>query len=137
MRNALLIVAVLSLSACNTLKRFTTAGSTPPDPIPEILTASGTTVFDYQIIPIRCADSAVTVKVKENGTWRECNRFEVKIDTVGAGGGAVYFRNICYPTFDSNGKLIYLVITGKPVAPKGTDYEIRSVLLHGSVHELY
>lgn len=137
MRHLLLVLSILLLSSCNTIRRFTSSESTPPDAIPDVIKLTGVTVVDYQVISVRCADSAVTVRVKWKDGWHECNPFEVHIDTVGAGGGGVWFRRICYPTYDSTGKLIQLYITSDPVAPKGTEYEITSVALKGTVHELY
>ncbi len=131
----LLLIVFLApfLVGCESLKRITDGASeTHPNQVstPVDYKVTGVTAIDYQVIqPVRCVGSDVTVRVKRPGEeWHDCNKYEVKIDTVGTGGGGVWMRRICYPTFDQQGKLISLVLTGKPVAPAGTEYEIRSVL---------
>lgn len=121
------------LVGCESLKRITEGPSSEPGPdlsVPNEYVVTGVTITDFQIIqPVRCAGSTVTVKVKRSGEdWQVCNKYEAKIDPVGVGGGGVWFKKICYPTYDPNGNLIKLVITSRPVAPAGTEYEIRSVL---------
>lgn len=135
LRNALLMTVMLTLVGCNTLKRITSADHTDAasNTLPDDYVLAGATSVDFQIIqPVRCADSAVSVRVKRAGetAWRECNRYEVKIDTVGVGGGGVWFRRQA----EIEGSILH--ITGKPVAPAGTQYEIRSVLTRRA-RELY
>lgn len=130
MKKYLLMVALtLPLVGCNSLSRILPQyqkdkpanGPVVPDHL------HGLTIVDRQgFAPFQTADMTVVVKVKRVGEdWHVCNKYEVTVDTTGTGG--VFFRNICYPTFNSNGDLIYLVLTGKPVAPIGTEYDIQAM----------
>ena len=140
MRKIIIILVAFMLSGCHMMEKMYKSESTPPEPIPDIIVLHGVTLADYQITQVRCYNSDVLVKIldKEETRWRVLNEFEVEISTVGSGGGAVWFKNKCYPTYDQGGRLIRLVFTGKPVAPTGTQYEIQSYLRTGSsIRKLY
>lgn len=131
-----LVLAVLMLSGCNTLHKFLGTHETPADPVPDIIVLSGVAITDHDLYDIRCLDSSITVEVTIAGVTRTLNRYEYHADTKGAGGGGVSFGRVAYPTFDSSGNLIYLVLTSTPSVPKGSVYKITSVLQH-VVKELY
>ena len=125
----ILAVLIFPLAGCNSLGRILPQyqKDKPADGpvVPSHL--AGFTIVDRQgFAPFHTADATVIVKVRRKGEdWHTCNRYEVTIATTGTGG--VFFRDICYPTFNGNGDLIYLVLTGKPVAPIGTEYDIQAM----------
>lgn len=131
MKRLLLILPVLFLVGCNSLGRLFPQYEKPDQPTEPAIPSHlhGFTIVDHQgFAPFNIHDYVI-VKVKRKGEdWHVCNRYEVHITTTGTGG--VFFGNIEYPTFDSNGNLIYLVITHDPVAPTGTEYDIQAVQVY-------
>jgi hypothetical protein len=82
---------------------------------------------------VRCAESHVTVRLRRAGEdWYTPNRYEVKVDTVGVGGGGVWFRHEFRILPDGR-----IQGTGRWVAPAGTEYEIRSVRTGAGAAALY
>lgn len=96
--------------------------------LPDDYTVTGVTATDYQLIaPVRVVNSAIAVKVKRVGEdWHQCDKFEIALSTRGTGGGAVRFQ---WQSVIVNG-------IARPVAPAGTQYEIRSVV-KSTEHSLY
>lgn len=119
---------LLFAAGCNNLHKLPGFGEEkrPEDNSPrgDLVTYTGTTVFDNQIIqPVRTINCAILVRVKRPGEdWVECNKYEIRIDTVGPGGGAVWLLG----KVDISGG--WIVPRHKPVAPVGTQYEIASLL---------
>lgn len=134
--SSLLLILALPLVGCNTLRKvfpqYEKDQPAPNNSVPADYTIKGVTASDFDFIPVRVLNSIVTVKVNrlnspEKG-WHDCDTFEVLHSTKGTGGGGV--------------RLWYLNLTvggvSFPVAPKGTEYEIHSVLIDTkSSHELY
>lgn len=118
------------LTGCNTIQNFLHPKDHPASPVPDLIVLSGTTAADYEIIQVRTEDSEIGVRVLDPYThvWRTLNRYEYHVTVAEGAAGAVTFERKCYPTFNSYGQLIYLVLTGLPVAPTGTQYEITSEL---------
>lgn len=118
----LIVAALPFLTGCEGLKRLTDgATSTPPAAAGASAdyTVSGTTIEDFETVDVRVVDSDLTIKVKRpNEDWTVLDQFEVYLIKSGVGGGAVRFG---YRNLYVNGMT-------RPVAPKGTQFEIRSVL---------
>lgn len=138
-----LVIAATCLTGCRTIQKLYKAESHTAEPssIPDVYEITGVTANDYQWVqPVRCADSLVRVWVKRPGEteFRECNKYEIKVSTIGTGGGSFWFKREANPTFDSDGTLLRLVIKPYPVAPTGTEYRVQSMLVTGSSSsELY
>lgn len=136
MKKILLLTFMLgTLNACNGFKKLTD-GSTQPNmtspTLPNDYFVTGVTSTDKDLIaPVRCKNSVVKVWVKIPGAldYREAYRVEFYADTVGAGGGGVYFENEYVSVATLNGEPTGFVLTGRPLAPKGTAYKIESTLI--------
>ncbi|HET9146157.1 MAG TPA: hypothetical protein VFN81_08735 [Sphingomicrobium sp.] len=118
----LLTIAVLPvLTGCEGFKRLTDgATSTPPAAgAAADYTVSGTTAEDFEIVGVRTDDSEITIRVKRPGSldWYVLDQFEFSILKGGVGGAVRFgYRNL------------YVGGVTGPVAPKGSLFEIRSVV---------
>lgn len=134
LRKQLLMLPIfLGMTGCHTLQKIYKAESEPLQiqRTPDDYTVNGVTIVDFQIInPIRCQESLVTVKIKTLGmtTFRDLNQYEFACD---AAAGSVRFKKEVQILPGGN-----LLLTGRPVAPAGTEYRIRSVRMDDS-HSLY
>lgn len=124
----LTLILLLSLSACNTLKRFGPQShpDRPPDPPPDIITITGVTLSDHDTIPIRTQDSTIStyILIPNTTTYRRLAVWEFSISP-----NSITFTNTCQYLIDpTTGKLEYVVITSSPSVPTGSTYQIRSIL---------
>lgn len=133
----ILIVAALAvpLMGCNTLRKIPGIGGAHSEPanippLPDDYTVTGTTVGNFDFIPINTIDRTLLVRVNRTAApetgWHTCDQFEIFTSTKGTGGGGVRFG------------FLNLVVGGVsfPVAPRGTQYEIRSITTRAS-RDLY
>lgn len=137
-RTAYFLILTLVLFGCNSIDNFLHPKNHPAPPVPDLIVLDGTTAVDYQIVQIRTEDSDIGIRILDPYThvWRTLNRYEYDVTVAAGAAGAISFQRKCYPTFNSYGQLIYLVLTGLSVAPPGTQYEITSEVRH-IYHALY
>jgi hypothetical protein len=122
-----LLIVLILLTGCNKFRSLYSSEHTDPhhDPLPATYTISGITVQDYQLIqPIRVENSNIEIRIKTETGYRTLNPYEVIVSTGNSLGGWIRFQNRVdlAPPFT-------LILTGKPVAPIGTYYEITSTLV--------
>ncbi len=119
---------ILNFAGCNSLHKLYNTDSTKPEDrtLSVNQTVVGTISVQGQYInPIRCEHSSVTAQVKIPGAtnFRDVNKYEMQCLGDGENG---------YVRFGDSEVVIVspsqLVLTGRPVAPIGTQYNIRSVL---------
>lgn len=124
----LLILICLPLGACNTVNRLTGGPDSRPAEnhvLPDVYEVTGVTAVDRQTIqPVRVVGSSIEVWVSTPGAakFRQLNYAEYYADEYGPGGGGVWLKGeiiiqggIQYPQ-------------GRPAAPTGSRYRIRSTL---------
>jgi len=126
----LLILSLLFSVGCNKLHHLIGTDTTPPKAPGDVIVLDSTSQTNHDAISVNCFDRFVTVRIKVNNVWKSLNNLEYKVLTDGPGGGSVIFENEVYPTYNVDGQLINLFITGLPAVPIGTEYEIKSVVKH-------
>lgn len=129
-----LTLIVFACSGCRTLNKLTDSEKhfTSPETYADVYTVTGVTKNDFYCVrPVRVRDSAIRawVKTPDATEYRELNKYEFTAEVIGTETGRVTFKREAYPTYDSNGTLIRLVLTGRQAAPPGTAYRIQSMLL--------
>ncbi len=124
-----LAVLSLFLSGCNVVRKalpqYEKDRPNEATTLPDDYTVTGVTTENFQLVPIRVADSVVVVRVRRVGEdWMQCDKFETLLLRKGTGGVRLWYRN--------------LIVGGvaRPVAPIGTQYEIRSIVT-STEHSIY
>ncbi len=117
MKKIILAGIVLLMAGCNRKQNREQMGT------PDDYTVSGTVADAQQWIGIRVENSELIVNVKRVGEdWQTLNKYEYKKDS----DGKIMFRNRV--EILPNGNLSFST-PRIAVAPVGTKYEIRSILL--------
>ena len=128
MKKYLFLLCLVPLVGCNTLNKLMMRPEETPAPqVPADVTVAGTIAVLNQSISVRTVDSELKVKVRKPGEmdFRELNKYEFKIYT----GSIVFGHQV---TINSGGTLSWK-IPYEMVAPAGTEYQIRSVLVQSSL----
>lgn len=118
MKNVLILIAVFSLIGCNRSE------NKEDRRLPDDYTVAGVTTETNQWVNIRVENSEILVKVLRAGEseWVSLNQYEFKKDNT----GYVILKNKV--EILPNGNLTFKT-PREAVAPIGTKYEIRSILM--------